>query len=35
MSDLSNSVIFEKGEENPFGKFLLVKAILICFQPRV
>ncbi|MDE6125278.1 MAG: cupin domain-containing protein [Eubacterium sp.] len=28
MSDLSNSVIFEKGEENPFGKFFVGKSYL-------
>ena len=28
MSDLSNSVIFEKGEENPFGKFFIGKSYL-------
>ena len=28
MSDLSNSVIFEKGEENTFGKFFVGKSYL-------
>ncbi len=28
MSDLSNSVIFEKGEENPFGEFFVGKSYL-------
>lgn len=28
MSDLTNSVIFEKGEENPFGQFFVGKSYL-------
>ena len=28
MSDLSNSVIFEKGEDNPFGEFFVGKSYL-------
>ena len=28
LSDLSNSVIFEKGEENPFGEFFVGKSYL-------
>ena len=35
MSDLSNSVIFEKGEENPFGEFFVGKSYLNMLSTEV